>query len=120
MATVLLVEDNPLVADCLQRWLAAAGHATILAGDAQTALDALDEQPADVVLLDMLLPGANGVQVLHTMRSYADLAAIPVVICSSVVIKHTADLEAYGVKKVINKTTLDRKTLCAAVQEVLA
>lgn len=119
MATILLVEDDTLLADCLSRWLASAGHTMLRASDAQSAIDTLDELAPDLIILDMLLPGANGVQVLHTLQSHADLAAIPVIICSSVVTKHIEGIEYYGVKKVIDKTTLDRVALCAAVGELL-
>lgn len=119
MATILLVEDDVLLADCLGQWLRAAGHDVALATDAQQAIDGLDDAPPQVIILDMLLPGANGVQVLHTLRSHADLAKIPVIICSSVVQTHTPALKMYGVKKVIDKTTLDRATLCAVVEEVI-
>lgn len=120
MATVLLVEDDQLLADCLSRWLIADGHDVVLAVEAQQAIDLLDSTKPDVIVLDLLLPGANGVQVLHTLRSYGDLAGIPVVICSSLVVTYTSSLAAYGVKKVIDKTTLNRASLNAAVSEVIA
>ena len=119
MATVLLVEDESLLAGCLERWLHADAHTVVIASDAQGAIDALDMVRPDVIVLDILLPGANGIQVLHTLCSHADLASIPVIICSSVVTKYTPNLAAYGVKKVIDKTTLSRKNLCAVVGEVL-
>lgn len=120
MATILLVEDEHLLAGCLSRWLLADAHNVSVANDAQGAIDALDARRPDVILLDIMLPGANGIQVLHTLCSHADLATIPVIVCSSVVTKYTPNLAAYGVKKVIDKTTLTRKILCAAVSEVLS
>ncbi len=119
MATILLVEDDTILADCLSQWLASAGHVVIHAADAQSAIDKLDDVVPQLIILDMLLPGANGVQVLHTLRSHADLAPIPVIICSSVATKHIQGIESYGVSSVIDKTTLDRTALCAAVGEAL-
>lgn len=119
MAAILLVEDDTILADCLSQWLASAGHTVVHAADAQSAIDRLDDMTPQLIILDMLLPGANGVQVLHTLQSHADLAEIPVIVCSSVVTKHIQGIESYGVKKVIDKTTLDRSALCAAVGEVL-
>ena len=118
MATILLVEDDNLLAGCLSRWLQADTHKVAVVNDAQSAIDALDTARPDIIFLDMLLPGANGVQVLHTLRSYVDLAAIPVVICSSVVTKYTPNLAAYGVKRVIDKTTLNRQNLNQIVREL--
>lgn len=79
----------------------------------------LDEITPDVIILDMLLPGATGVQLLHVLQSYADLQNVPVIICSLTLQQHTADLSAYGVRDVLNKATLTRQELLRAVELVL-
>lgn len=119
MATVLIVEDEILLADCYQKWLQAEGHRTLHATDAQQALDMLDEDSVDVVLLDMLLPGANGVQVLHAIQSHADLADVRIIVCSNALPQKLPDLSAYGVKAVLDKTVLTRDRLGNAVVEAL-
>ncbi len=119
MATILLVEDDVLLAACLSQWLGAAGYRVIHTTDAQSTIDSLDDITPQLIILDMLLPGANGVQVLHTLRSHVDLAAVPVIVCSNVVTKYVYGIESYGVRKVIDKTTLDRSTLYTAVREVI-
>lgn len=119
MSTVLLVEDDPLLADCYRRWLQAAGYAVVFARDAQVAIDVIDTQLPDVVLLDLFLPGANGIQLLHTLRSYADLALIPVILCSSTIPDPLPSLGHYGVRAVLDKSTLNRRQLCNAIQGVL-
>lgn len=118
MARVLVVEDNILTAECLQRWLQLAGHTVQYARDAQAALDCIDNTVPQVIVLDLLLLGASGVQLLHTLQSHADLANIPVIVCSNAV-PHGISA-AYGVRAVLLKPSLTRKKLCAAVQEVLA
>jgi len=115
MATILLIEDDVLLADCYVRWLASAGHKIQHVPDAQSAINAADEHRPDLILLDMLLPGANGMQVLHILQSHADLATIPVVVCSNALPDPAPNLSAYGVKNVVNKTTLTRPVLCAAI-----
>ncbi len=120
MATILLVEDEMLLADCYMRWLGSAGHTVHHASDAYAAIDTVDDTPPQAILLDLLLPGANGLQLLHTLRSHADLQLIPIILCSNALPAKLPDLSAYGVKKVIEKTTLDRKKLCAAIAEVLS
>lgn len=119
MATILVVEDELLLADCYIRWLRAEGYETLHATDAQAALDMLDEQPADVVLLDMLLPGASGMQVLHALQSHVDLAAIPVIVCSNALPQKIPDFSAYGVVAALDKTTLTRDKLGITVAEAL-
>lgn len=115
MATVLIVEDDLLLAECYARWLRAARHTIQHVGDAQQAIDAIDTTPPDVILLDMLLPGANGIQLLHTLRSHTDLARIPVIVCSNALPGHMPDVHAYGVVAVLDKTTLTRERLQEAV-----
>jgi DNA-binding response OmpR family regulator len=119
MATVLLIEDEILLADCYVRWLVAAGHDAYHVRDAQSALDAVDERIPQVILLDILLAGANGVQVLHAVRSHADLSQVPIIICSNAVSQGPSDLSAYGVRAVLDKTTVTRQSLAAAIAKVL-
>lgn len=119
MATVLIVEDEILLADCYARWLMAEGYKTQHALNAQAAIDAIDEQPPQVILLDILLSGANGVQVLHMLRSHIDIARIPVILCSSALPQNMSDLASYGVRGTLDKPTLTRQKLAAAVAGVL-
>jgi CheY-like chemotaxis protein len=119
MTTILLIEDDILLADCYTRWLAAGGHTVRYVGGAQAALDALDAALADAIILDILLHGANGLQFLHILRSHADFAGIPVIVCSSALSANAPDLKQYGVRAVLDKPTLNRQALCQAVAEVL-
>jgi len=119
-ATILIVEDELLLAECYQRWLASGAYDSQVVTDAQSALDALDEQRPDAILLDMLLHGANGMQLLNILQSHADLARIPVVLCSNALSKELPELANYGVKIVLDKTMLTRGKLLAAVGEALA
>lgn len=118
-ATILIIEDDILLAECYQRWLAASGYHVYAVTDAQAALDAIDDNRPDCILLDMLLHGANGVQLLNIMQSHADMARIPVVVCSNALPKQLPDLTHYGVKSVLDKTVLTRPKLAAAVGEAL-
>lgn len=119
MATILLIEDDILLADCYARWLVAGGHTLRYAGGAQAALDALDDALVDVIILDILLHGANGLQFLHILRSHADFAGIPVIVCSSALSTNAPDLKQYGVRAALDKPALNRRALCLAVAEVL-
>jgi CheY-like chemotaxis protein len=120
MTTILIIEDELLLAECYTRWLAAESYTVYHATGAQAALDVLDEQSVHVVLLDMLLPGANGMQVLNTLQSHADLAGIPVIICSNALPQKHPDFSAYGVKAVLDKSVLTREKLRIAVAEALS
>ena len=63
MTRVLLVEDEPDLADPLAYLLRREGFEVEIAEDGPTALDAFRERGADIVLLDLMLPGMPGTEV---------------------------------------------------------
>jgi two-component system, OmpR family, response regulator len=65
---LLIVEDDPLIADGLLRAMRAAGHAVDHAGDGVTADDALRQYPYDLIVLDLGLPRLDGIEVLKRLR----------------------------------------------------
>ncbi len=80
--TVLVVEDDGLVARALKETLLADGFATEVASTGEAALEyALREVP-HLVLLDLMLPGMDGFEVVRRLRGNAKTAHIPVVILS--------------------------------------
>ena len=66
---ILLVEDDPMIGDAIQGALKDASYATDWVKDGLTALGALDIQHYDLVLLDLGLPGKDGLGVLNSIRS---------------------------------------------------
>lgn len=69
---VLIVEDEPRVADFLRRGLKAEGWAVTHAPDGETALRLLGEGAFDVVTLDLMLPGISGLDLCRAMRARRD------------------------------------------------
>jgi DNA-binding response OmpR family regulator len=78
---VLIAEDDPDTLVILRINLTAAGIETILAGDGRTALARIEAENPDAVLLDVLLPGIDGWQVLEELHAKGN--RIPVVMCSA-------------------------------------
>lgn len=77
MPRVLIVDDEPNIRRMLSSLLEAEGHSTRAAEDGAAALVALETEEPDVVLLDLALPGADGLTVLHTIRErWPDLPVI--------------------------------------------
>ena len=60
MATVLVVDDDLETRDLMTRYLSQGGHNVVAAANGWEALIALDQQPVDLVLLDMMMPGMDG------------------------------------------------------------
>jgi PleD family two-component response regulator len=117
---VLIVEDDEWMAQQHQRSLEAAGMKTKVVSHALAAMDALDAVRPDVLVLDVLLPGPNAFTLLHELRSHADLAAIPVILCTNSGDQLASDdLSAYGVRRVLDKTKMQPSDLEAVVRRVL-
>src|SRR5467141_1570308 len=66
---VLVVEDDLRLAATLDRMLAAEGHDVEVAGDGNAALQRARERPFDLVVLDIMLPGLDGIAVCRRLRS---------------------------------------------------
>ena len=79
-ARILVVEDEPQLRNLLRLYLERDGHRVTEAGDGQAALAAFDAGGADLVILDLMLPGMQGETVLDALREVGD---IPVLITSA-------------------------------------
>jgi two-component system response regulator MprA len=72
MAKVLVVDDEPAVRRALERALALEHHEVMLAADGEEALDALAGAPPDAVILDLMMPRLDGLEVCRRMRAAGD------------------------------------------------
>ena len=77
---VLLVDDDATLRRTLGIGLRAAGHEVLVAADGRTALQALQEDKPDLMILDLGLPDLSGVDVLRRLRSWS---TVPVVVLSA-------------------------------------
>lgn len=117
---VLIVEDDDWLAEQHARTLKVAGIRTDTVPHALAAIDAIDQQRPDALVLDVLLAGPNAFTLLHELQSYADLASIPVILCTNGADQLTGeDLQAYGVTRVLDKATMRPDDLTAAVRRAL-
>lgn len=67
-ANILVVDDEPGIREMLTTWLGGAGYECRAVADAAEALMAAEEQPADVALLDLALPGEDGIWLARQLR----------------------------------------------------
>ena len=78
---VLVVEDDPEIAHFVQRGLKESGHAAETAGDGSTGLDMAREGGFDVLVVDRMLPGRDGLSLIQTLRAEGNRT--PVLILSA-------------------------------------
>ncbi|MCB0908318.1 MAG: response regulator transcription factor [Nocardioidaceae bacterium] len=76
MARVLVVDDDLTVREVVVSYLRAAGHAVAEAADGEAALTAMSASPADLVVLDLMLPGIDGLEVCSRLRATSDVPVI--------------------------------------------
>lgn len=80
--TILIVEDELPFRQIYRDAMEMHGYTVIEAGDGQEALDIIEKQRPDLVLLDLVLPKINGFDVLTRLKNSDDLKNIPVVVYS--------------------------------------
>lgn len=79
---LLVVDDNRMNRLTLLRSVQQLGHTGAVAEDGHQALEMLEAGPFDIVLLDIMMPGMDGFQVLERLKGDADLRDIPVIVIS--------------------------------------
>ena len=73
---VLAVDDEPQILRALRASLAARGHDVLTAPNGETALDVLATSDVDLVVLDLGLPGIDGLEVIRRLRSWSQVPVI--------------------------------------------
>jgi DNA-binding response OmpR family regulator len=76
MATVLVVDDEPIVRDVVVRYLRREGYETLEAGDGLDAQELLRRHEPSLVVLDLMLPGMDGLQLCQWIRARSELPVI--------------------------------------------
>ena len=70
---VLVVEDDPKIAQLLLDYLRSEGFAASAIADGQLALAQIQRSPPSVIILDLMLPGLDGIGVCHAVRQFSDV-----------------------------------------------
>lgn len=81
--TVLVVDDDVTVRDVVRRYLELAGYAVTLAGTGQEALRSHRERPADLIVLDLMLPDLDGLEVCRRIRGGREASGVPLVMLTA-------------------------------------
>jgi len=83
VARVLVVEDSQDIAELIRHYLERAGHGVAVQGSGRDALIAARQSPPDLVVLDVMLPGMDGMQVCQALRSEPSTAAVPILMLTA-------------------------------------
>lgn len=119
--SVLIIDDDGWLASEFMRHLTHAGFEVSLAQNALEGIDAIDTHHPDAIILDIFMPGPNGIVLLHELRSHSDLAHVPVIVCTnSAADIPKGNLVKYGVTTVLDKVSMHPDDIVTAVRKALA
>ena len=83
MATILIAEDDHAISDLVAYNLERAGHTPLAAYDGLTALEVARRDKPELILLDIMLPGEDGLSLLKRLRSDKRTAQVPVIMATA-------------------------------------
>ena len=118
MKKLLIVEDDKNWADILCRYAAAVGAEARAVVSGGQAMEMIDNWQPDAIVLDMLLAGETAVALLNELRSHADLARLPIVVCSNAGV-NLEDLRPFGATALLDKASMRPDEARAVFSEVL-
>ncbi len=119
--SLLIVEDDEWLAEQQARVLTKAGYKVARSPHAMAAIDAVDDEQPDAIILDMLLTGSTAFALMHELQSYGDTSGIPIVLCTNLAGDIALeDVAPYGVRRILDKTTMAPDDVVTAVRSVLS
>jgi DNA-binding response OmpR family regulator len=74
--TILVVDDEPSISEVVSIYLRRAGYQVVVAQDGQGALEAMEKEPPDLVVLDLMLPKVDGLEITRRLRAEGDTPII--------------------------------------------
>ena len=120
MTKILLVDDSKFLRMATERALARAGYVVSTASDGAKAIELARNDKPDVILLDMLLPGMTGPDVLKALKKDAGTAGIPVVAFTGLSQKNALRLQQDGACAFLEKSALELDKGCDTLLSALA
>ena len=118
-ARILIVDDTPANVDILARRLSAHGYEILTAGDGEEGLAVAKEQQPDLILLDIMMPKMDGIEVCQHVKADASLPFIPIILVTAKTDSKdvVAGLEA-GAEEYLTKP-VEQNALVARVKSML-
>jgi adenylate cyclase len=118
--SLLVVDDDPHVADLVRQSLEDQPYQIDVAGDGLAALDAIAERRPDVILLDLLMPRMDGFEVIASLQKDPERREIPVIVLTAKTLtRQEQRLLKEHALAVIQKGALDRDSLMTELKQVL-
>jgi len=121
MAKVLIVEDDPLMSRMYQKIFSFENYEIVQAADGEEGLEKAKTTNPTIILLDVMMPKMNGLQVLDKLKLDPATKGIPVVMLTNLAGQQDAETAlAKGAVKYIIKSEYEPKQVANMVKEILA
>jgi two-component system, OmpR family, alkaline phosphatase synthesis response regulator PhoP len=120
MAKVLIIEDEDLVARMYQSALNFDGHEAVTAIGGTEGVEKVKTEKPEIVLLDIMMPGMNGIEVLEAIRNDPETANLPVVMLTNMSGKNDVELAvSKGADDYWVKADIKTQELGKRIEEVI-
>ena len=116
---ILIVDDSKFVAQAYSRVLLGLGYRVLIACDGKTGIFAAESCNPSIILLDMLMPDMDGVEMLRRLKQKPPTADIPVLIISSLPEKNGQKLMQEGAAGYFEKGSMTPEKLENAISGIL-
>lgn len=120
MKKILIIEDDQIVANVYRNKLAVEGYTTETAPDGETGLKLLRTLKPDLLILDLMLPGISGLEVIKLIRTEAEYAKLPIIVFSNTYLTNLIQ-EAWkaGATKCISKSNCSPREVLEVVRQTI-
>jgi DNA-binding response OmpR family regulator/HPt (histidine-containing phosphotransfer) domain-containing protein len=120
MKKILIIEDDPIVAHIYRTRLEKEGYSVETCADGQSGFYRIHEFHPDGVLLDLMLPKMNGIEILKKIRAQSQFGHVPIVVFTNAYVPNMIQ-EAFsaGASQVFNKATLTPRQILDALHLLL-
>jgi DNA-binding response OmpR family regulator len=83
MSAILVVEDDPDIADLIKHYLERGGHSVQVLGSGAAVLPQVRRERPDLIVLDLMLPGLDGLMICQALRADPQTAALPIIMVTA-------------------------------------
>lgn len=94
MKKIAIIDDDLTLCNAWSQWLARSGYDPVILGYGKDFLEVIEQEKPDLMLIDIILPGMNGVNIAKAVKEHPVLKNTPVVLMSAVVMK--TEIESFG------------------------
>lgn len=120
-STILIIEDDKFLRELISQKLIAEGFNVFSVVDGEEAFKILEKTKAHLILLDLILPGADGFEILSRLKKDQRTSAVPVIVLSNLGQKEDIDRAAsLGAVDYMIKANSTPSEIVARIKEVLS